>query len=718
MVIKKLKERIKSLSGNMKEDKIKKELEEIKTINILLNHRVTKLIAENEHLKQTYKQLDDSIKSSRIRSKEQCDDLINQVNLKSDENSDLNARLQDKVLRPTGRTFTKVGNAFPLTRFTTTAKVHLRKPIAIESNTAKLVCMSTRSNSSHLFSPLRDPESLIRRKNLGEPSSFFDFEEVMNNNQNQEPPPQNGPPPMVRPNGQALKTMEKLCDDANRHIDKFLEITQYMKQNGVSDDALRLSLFPYSLTHHAIACHRDTINATPGGTFMQKIPEECYKLIENMTTHHNNCDTSPIRDETSRNISSTSTTESPEVVRQLEMMNKNFSKMMRQFQMIKVVDTKCETCGCPHSFTECPAVDGYNKETAYATPGNYNSGGMGSLPSNTVPNPQEDLKAITTRSGVTLAGPLPSPASTSFSTISFPKMPEVTKDTVQPKKLFHFATTLLNENYSAVILKKLPEKLGDPGKFLIPCDFPKFDECLTLENLGVNINLMPFFIWKKLSLPELTSTQMILELADRSTTRPASIAEDVFVKVGKFYFPIDFVVVDYVVNPRVLLILWRPFLRTERALIDVYGEELTLCVDDEAITFKVGQTSKYSYNDAESINRIDVIDVACEEYVQGVLRFSNNSKSGNPIPISVPIVALSSPSLTPFEGGDFILAEIEACLTSKSIPPEIDDIDLDLEGDIRLLEELLNNDPSLSPLPPKELNVKEIKTVNSSIDEP
>nr|GFC29332.1 hypothetical protein [Tanacetum cinerariifolium]GFC29336.1 hypothetical protein [Tanacetum cinerariifolium] len=98
MVIKKLKKRIKSLSGNMKEDKIKKELKEIETINIKLDHRVTKLIAENENLKQTYKQLYDTIKSSRIRSKEQCDGLINQVDLKSAENFDLNASLQEKVL--------------------------------------------------------------------------------------------------------------------------------------------------------------------------------------------------------------------------------------------------------------------------------------------------------------------------------------------------------------------------------------------------------------------------------------------------------------------------------------------------------------------------------------------------------------------------------------------------------------------------------------------
>ncbi|GKE24669.1 reverse transcriptase domain-containing protein, partial [Tanacetum coccineum] len=190
------------------------------------------------------------------------------------------------------------------------------------------------------------------------------------------------------------------------------------------------------------------------------------------------------------------------------------------------------------------------------------------------------------------------------------------------EKLIDLAKTPVNENCLAVILKTLPEKLGDHGKFLIPCDFLELVECLALADLGASINLMPLSIWKKLSLPELTPTQMILELADRSTTSPSGIAEDVFVKVGKFYFPADFVVVDYVVDPRAPLILGRPFLRTARALIDVYGKELTLRVDDEAITFKVGQTSRYSYNDVVSINRIDVIDVACEEYAQEVLGFS------------------------------------------------------------------------------------------------
>ncbi|GJT57061.1 reverse transcriptase domain-containing protein [Tanacetum coccineum] len=221
-------------------------------------------------------------------------------------------------------------------------------------------------------------------------------------------------------------------------------------------------------------------------------------------------------------------------------------------------------------------------------------------------------------------------------------------------------------------------------------------------------------IWKKLSIPKLTPTQMILELADQSTTRPDGIAKDVFVKVGKFHFPTDFVVVDYVVDPRVPLILGRP---TERALIDVYGKELTLHHDDEAVTFKVGQTSRYSYNDAVSINQIDVINVDCEEYAQEVLGFSDNTMSGNPTLSLDPIISTSSLSLTPFEEGDFILEEIKACLTNDSIPPGIDDDNFDLEGDLFLLEKLLNDDPS-SPLLLKELHVEELKIVKSSIDDP
>ncbi|GKE12830.1 reverse transcriptase domain-containing protein [Tanacetum coccineum] len=156
------------------------------------------------------------------------------------------------------------------------------------------------------------------------------------------------------------------------------------------------------------------------------------------------------------------------------------------------------------------------------------------------------------------------------------------KDLLSDKeKLLGLTNTSLTENCLAILLKKLPEKLRDPGKFLIPCDFPELEKYMALADLGANINLMPLSVWKKLMLPKLVPTRMTLELANRSIAYPAGIAEDVFVQVGKFTFPVDFVVVDYDVDPCVPLILGRPFLRTARALVDVYGEELILRDGDE-----------------------------------------------------------------------------------------------------------------------------------------
>ncbi|GJX29397.1 reverse transcriptase domain-containing protein [Tanacetum coccineum] len=290
------------------------------------------------------------------------------------------------------------------------------------------------------------------------------------------------------------------------------------------------------------------------------------------------------------------------------------------------------------------------------------------------------------------------------------------------------ARTPLNEHCSAVILNKLPEKLGDPGKFLIPCDFPGMDECLALADLGASINLMPLSVWKKLSLPELTPTCMTLELADRSITKPIGIAEDVYLKVGKFKFPADFVVVDFDADPRVPLILRRSFLKTERALIDVYEGELTLRVGKEAVTFNLDQTLRYSSNyDDMTANRIDVIEMAYEEYSQEVLGFSDVIASGNPTPYYDPIVSTSSPTLTPFGDSDFLLEEVDAFLALEDDPtsPEVDDSYYDPEGDILLLESFLNDDPSPLPnqgnyLPKirKELKICEAKTNKSSIDEP
>nr|GEY13346.1 hypothetical protein [Tanacetum cinerariifolium] len=213
----------------------------------------------------------------------------------------------------------------------------------------------------------------------------------------------------------------------------------------------------------------------------------------------------------------------------------------------------------------------------------------------------------------------------------------------------------VNEICSAVILKKFLEKLGDLGKFLISCDFLELDECLALADL------------------------------DRSTTRPAGIAEDVFVKVRKLHFLTVFVVVDYAVNPRVPLILERPFLRTGRALIDVYGEELTLRVDDEAITFKV-----------------------------------EIPKSSSPTPTLDLIISSSSSSFTPFEGSDFILEEIETFLRTSDELSNLDDDYYDTEGDILYLEKLLNEDPSphLPSVKTEYLKQVDATMTKPSIEEP
>ncbi|GJZ53651.1 reverse transcriptase domain-containing protein, partial [Tanacetum coccineum] len=191
----------------------------------------------------------------------------------------------------------------------------------------------------------------------------------------------------------------------------------------------------------------------------------------------------------------------------------------------------------------------------------------------------------------------------------------------------------------------------------------------------------------------------------------------------------DFVVVDFDADPRVPLILGRSFLKTGRALIDVYEGELTLGVGKESVTFNLEQTSRYSSNyDDNSANRIDVIEMTCEEYSQEVLGFSNVIASGNPTPYYDPIVSTSSPTLTPFGDSNFFLEEVDGFLAIEDDPtsPEVNDSYYDPEGDILLLESFLNDDPSLPPptqgnyLPEiqKELKVCEAKTDKSSIDKP
>ncbi|GJV19942.1 reverse transcriptase domain-containing protein [Tanacetum coccineum] len=187
--------------------------------------------------------------------------------------------------------------------------------------------------------------------------------------------------------------------------------------------------------------------------------------------------------------------------------------------------------------------------------------------------------------------------------ILMPKYQKMLKSLLSNKeKLNEMANTPVSENCSAIILKKLPEKLEDPGRFLIPCTFSEL-KCKALADLGASINLMPFSVYTKLGLPALQSTRMTLELANCSLCVPKGIARDVLVPVGRLTFPADFVVVDFECDYRVPLILGRPFLRTARVLIDVHGEELVIRDGMERIVFKPDGSQ-----DKESIHMMDIYD--------------------------------------------------------------------------------------------------------------
>nr|GEV42384.1 hypothetical protein [Tanacetum cinerariifolium] len=340
----------------------------------------------------------------------------------------------------------------------------------------------------------------------------------------------------------------------------------------------------------------------------------------------------------------------------------------------------------------------------------------GTLPSNTIANPKSDLKAIATRSvlqSLNQKASIPYPSRSNdernrekannqieklyqiFKDMSFeisfvdalilmPKFASTLKALIGNKEKFsEMARTSLNEHCSAVLLKKLPKKLGDPGKFLIPCDFPGMAECLALADLGASINLMPLSVWKKLYLPDLTPTYMTLELADRSISSPVGVAEDVYVKVGSFHFPADFVVVDFDDDPRVPLILERSFLKTERALIDVFEGELTLRVGKEAITFNLDQTSRKFWVLIDTIS------------------------SGNPTPSYDPIVSATSSTLTPFGNSDFLLEEVDAFLAVEDEPTSSN-----------FLQPYLDPDGNYLPEVRKELKICEAKINKSSVDEP
>nr|GEX41363.1 reverse transcriptase domain-containing protein [Tanacetum cinerariifolium] len=355
----------------------------------------------------------------------------------------------------------------------------------------------------------------------------------------------------------------------------------------------------------------------------------------------------------------------------------------------------------------------------------------GTLPSNSITNPKEDLKGITTRSGVAYQGPkTPSQSKQRTKVTKDQVQTPSSQDTapVQPSVIQYESQAPVSDPVVAPVSAPMPNlKPSIPYPSRRDNEKRRMDECLALADLGASINLMLFSMWEALSLPKLTPTCMTLELADRSVSKPIGIAKDVSFKVGVFQFPADFMVVDFESNPRVPLILGRYFLKTGRALIDVHKGELTLRIGKEAITYNLDQTVRYSANyDQMTANKIDVI---YEIYSQEVLGFSDVTASDSPTPDDDPIVLTTSATLTPFGDSDFLLfEEADAFLGLEDDPdsPKIKPFYYDPKGDILLLEAILNSEP-LPPLPNheqylpsyrKELKVCEAKTVKSSVDQP
>ncbi|GJT39028.1 hypothetical protein Tco_0938893 [Tanacetum coccineum] len=506
-------------------------------------------------------------------------------------------------------------------------------------------------------------------------------------------------------------------DNPHTHINNFKRITSTLKFRNVPNDVIILMMFPYSLEGNARiwyekeppnsiltwedltfneawerfkemlrACphhgfleltqvdtfynglndnDQDSLNVAAGGNLLSKTTREDLNIIENKSKVHYSQNKSNVSrmNTTSRESVSKMDERIDKLADQISTLVEIVSKKVVTLAPVKAVEEIRVTCNGPHAWYNCPNTDNNQSSICAAT------GSTAHIPPpvNPIPIPEPDVPKTLPKPNIPyplrhndqkflekasnqmdeifqIFQDLRFDISFADALLLMPRFAPTIKNLLKNKeKLFELAKIPLNENCSAMLLKKFPEKLGDPGKFLILCDFPGMDLISMLSSL-----------------------------------------------IG---------------DP----------LYGSRALIDVYGEVITLRVNDEAVTFNLNQTTRYSstYDDM-SINRIDVIDVAYEEYSQEVLGFSYKSSSGNPTMTFEPIISDSFLSFTPFKESDFILEEIEAYLKDDSISPEIDHADCDPEGDICLIEKWLNNDPFQLP----SMNLKEVTKAKPSIEEP
>nr|GEX93714.1 reverse transcriptase domain-containing protein [Tanacetum cinerariifolium] len=453
----------------------------------------------------------------------------------------------------------------------------------------------------------------------------------------------------------------------------------------------------------------DSLNSAAGGNFLGKMPFDCLKIIESKSKvlqARAKAVVAKVNSSSSTPAISSDVAELKDMVRALHLDKKNKYSALAPSPTptpIKAFESNCVTCSSTHSYQNCPATSGnvYQDNIQEVRDAPCIAPVQPPVVQSESETPvSEPVVAPVSAPMPNLKPSIPYPLRLDnerrrdqaneqiekfykiFKDMSFeisftdaliliPKFAFALKALIGNKeKLSEMARTLMKEHCSTIILNKLPRQLGDLGKFLIPCEFPRMDECLALVDLGASINLMPLSVWKGLSLPKLTPSCMTLKLADRSVSKTIGIAKDVSVKVGVFHFPADFVVVDFKPDPRVPLILRR-----------------------------------YSANyDQMTENKIDVTDKACEEYSQEVLGFSDVTASGSPTPSDDPIASTTSPTLASFGDSNFLLfEEADAFLGLEDDPDswELDPSNYDPEGNILLLEAILNT-----------------KMIKSSIDEP
>nr|GEV09981.1 reverse transcriptase domain-containing protein [Tanacetum cinerariifolium] len=480
---------------------------------------------------------------------------------------------------------------------------------------------------------------------------------------------------------------------------------------------------------------QDSLNAAAGGNLLSKTTRETLQIIENKSKVRFSINKPNVSrmNTTSKDNASKSDDRIDKLTDQISTLVDIFAKKVVTPAPVKAVEESCVTCGGNHAYYNCPNTDSYQPSVCVAT-GTYNQVAPQNRASNYMAPPgfapvQNGQNMFNQNQGqgnnfnrgnnfqpfqVPNQGfqnqpfQVPNnPVQQGFSNefLSYKKvndqmmrnmqnqinsLKEEFKNEIQNK--MKAQQTFLMEQQNAFqnnlqnMLSGFFQNQSSTSSTLssntIPNPKGKMKTVTTRSGVAYkgHSSHTPKNV-KMLFLPELTPTRMTLELADRSITRPKGVTEDVFVKVGKFHFPTDFVVVDFKADPRVPLILGRSFFRTGHALIDVYREEITLWVNDEAVTFNLNQTTRYSstYDDF-SVNRIDIIDVAREEYAQEILE------------------------------------EIDAYLKDDSISPKIDHADCDPEGDICLIEKFVNDDPFQLSL--MDLKQGQVVKAKSSIEEP